>query len=62
VETETGPIVAITTHGGAVADTESIGETVRRASIAVAEQTLQRAVNQAEIQEVVADTGITVMR
>jgi hypothetical protein len=54
---ETGAIMAVTTHGGAVADTESIGETVAEAGVAVAEQAVQRAVNQARIEEVVADKG-----
>ena len=54
---ETGATVAVTTHGGAVGDTDSIGETVAEAGMAVAEQTVQRAVNQSGIQEVVADKG-----
>src|SRR5579863_7589365 len=57
VDMETGAIVAVTTHGGAVADTESIGETVAEAGVAVAEQAVERAVNQAGIEEVVADKG-----
>src|SRR6202167_3310573 len=35
VDMETGAIVAVTTHGGAVGDTDSIGETVAEAGIAV---------------------------
>lgn len=54
---QTGAIVAVTTHGGAVADTESIGETVAEAGMVVAEQTVQRTVNQSGIEEVVADKG-----
>jgi hypothetical protein len=54
---ETGAILAVTTHGGATGDTDSIGETVAEAGIAVAEQALQRTVNQAGIEEVVADKG-----
>ena len=54
---ETGAIIAVTTHGGALGDTDSIGETVAEAGIAVAEQAVQRAVNQAGIEEVVADKG-----
>ena len=57
VDMETGAIVAVTTHGGALGDTDSIGETVAEAGIAVAEQAVQRAVNQAGIEEVVADKG-----
>src|ERR1700728_3928848 len=55
VDMETGAIVAVTTHGGAVGDTDSISETVADAGMAVAEQAVQRAVNQAGIEEVVAD-------
>lgn len=57
VDMESGAIVAVTTHGGAAADTESIGETVAEAGIAVAEQAVERTVNQAGIEEVVADKG-----
>src|SRR5271170_1188331 len=51
VDMETGAIVAVTTHSGAIA------ETVAEAGIAVAEQAVQRPVNQAGIEEVVADKG-----
>ncbi len=57
VDMETGAILAVTTHGGAVGDTDSIGETVAEAGMAVPQQTVQRAVNQAGIEEVVADKG-----
>jgi hypothetical protein len=57
VDMETGAIMAVTTHDGAVAYTESIGETVAEAGVAVAEQAVQRAVNPAGIEEVVADKG-----
>jgi transposase len=58
VDMETGAIVAVTTHGGAVGDTDSIGETVAEAAgVAVAEQAVQRTVNQTGIEEVVADKG-----
>ena len=57
VDMQTGAIVGVTTHGGAVADTESIGETVAEAGMVVAEQTVQRTVNQSGIEEVVADKG-----
>jgi transposase len=38
VDMETGAIVAVTTHGGAVGDTTSVGETLPAAGEAVAEQ------------------------
>jgi transposase len=57
VDMETGAIIAVTTNGGAVGDTDSIGGTVAEAGIAVAEQAAQRTVNQAGIEEVVADKG-----
>ena len=57
VDMDTEAIVAVTTHGGAVGDTDSIGETVAEAGMAVAEQTAQTAVNQSGIEEVVADKG-----
>jgi transposase len=57
VDMETGAIVAVTAHGGAVADTDSITGTVAEAGVAVAEQAVERAVNQAGIEEVVADKG-----
>src|SRR6266404_8963041 len=38
VDLETGAIVAITTHGGATGDTESVRETLPAAGVAVAEQ------------------------
>jgi transposase len=37
VDMDTEAIVAVTTHGGAVGDTDSIGETVAEAGMAVAE-------------------------
>ena len=57
VDMETGAIVAVTTHGGAVADTDSIGETVAEAGVAVAEQVVEAAVRGNGIAEVVADKG-----
>ena len=38
VDMDTGAIVAVTTHGGAVGDTRSVGETLPAAGEAVAEQ------------------------
>jgi transposase len=63
VDMETGAIVAVTTHGGARGDTESIGETLPQAGEAVAEQIAEPtpdgkyAVNFAGVEEVVADKG-----
>jgi len=63
VDMETGAIVAVTTHGGATGDTESIGETLPAAAEAVAEQIAETAeddhyaVNFAGVEEVVADKG-----
>ena len=39
---ETGAIVAVTTHGGAAADTATIKETVIEAAVAVAELIAER--------------------
>jgi transposase len=63
VDMETGAIVAVTTHGGAAADTETVQETVIDAAIAVAElideKTLEGKyeVHPDGVQEVVADKG-----
>lgn len=63
VDMETGAIVAVTTHGGAAADTATIQETVIDAAIAVAdlidEKTPQGRyeVHGDGVQEVVADKG-----
>ncbi len=63
VDMETGAIVAVTTHGGAAADTTTIQETVIDAAIAVAdlmdEKTPQGKyeVHPDGVQEVVADKG-----
>lgn len=63
VDMETGAIVAVTTHGGAAADTATIRETVIEAGIAVAgliaETTPQGEypVHPEGVQEVVADKG-----
>src|SRR3954453_15288978 len=60
---ETGAIVAVTTHGGAAADTTTVTETVIEAGVAVAELLdVEPAENQSEVhpdgvQEVVADKG-----
>ena len=63
VDLETGAIVAVTTHGGATGDTESVLETLPAAGVAVAEQmatpTAQGAgeVHLGGVSEVVADKG-----
>jgi transposase len=62
VDMDTGAIVAVTTHGGAVGDTDSIGETVAEAGIAVAEQAAQTAVNQLGSKRWWPTRDITVMK
>jgi transposase len=63
VDMETGAIVAVTTHGGAAADTSTVKETVIDAALAVAdliaEQTTEGKyeVHPDGVQEVVADKG-----
>jgi transposase len=63
VDMETGAIVAVTTHGGAAADTATIQETVIEAAITVAELVAQQTpegeypVHPDGVQEVVADKG-----
>jgi transposase len=63
VDMETSAIVAVTTHGGAVADTATIEETVPEAGVAVAEVMLEQTpageymVNPGGVEEVVADKG-----
>jgi transposase len=63
VDLETGAIVAVTTHGGATGDTESVLETLPEAGVAVAEQiTTSSAQGECKVHadgmsEVVADKG-----
>src|SRR6202171_2847936 len=63
VDLDTGAIVAITTHGGAVGDTTSIEETLPAAGFAVAEQIAtpsaqgQYKVHEQGMREVVTDKG-----
>ena len=63
VDMETGAIVAVTTHGGAAADTTTIQETVTDAAIAVADLIAEKTpegkyeVNPDGVREVVADKG-----
>jgi transposase len=63
VDMDTGAIVAVTTHGGAVGDTRSVGETLPAAGEAVAEQIAEPTadgkfkVNAKGVEELVADKG-----
>src|SRR5713226_6734499 len=63
VDMETGAIVAVTTHGGAVGDTTSVGETLPAAGEAVAEQIAEPTrdgkfkVNAKGVEEWVGDKG-----
>src|SRR5450432_1509486 len=63
VDMETRAIVAVTTHGGATADTETVQETVIDAAIAVAELIVEKTpegkyeVHPQGLEEVVADKG-----
>src|SRR5258706_15037232 len=63
VDLQTGAIVAVTTHGGATGDTESIRETLPVAGEAVAAEIAtpsargQYTVNQNGVEEVVTDKG-----
>jgi transposase len=63
VDMDSGAIVAVTTHGGAEADTATIQETVVEAAIAVAELIEVKSeegsypVDEGGVQEVVADKG-----
>jgi transposase len=63
VDMETGAIVAVTTHGGAAADTATVEATVREAGVAVAELITEEppegsyAVHPGGVEEVVADKG-----
>jgi len=63
VDMETGAIVAVTTHGGAEADTATVEATVIEAGVAVAELIAEKtehgqyAVHPGGVEEVVADKG-----
>ena len=63
VDMQTGAIVAVTTHGGAAADTETIPETVCEAGVAVAELIQEKTpegkytVHPEGVEEVVGDRG-----
>ena len=63
VDMDSGAIVAVTTHGGAVGDSTSVGETLPTAGEAVAEQITESTpegrfkVNPKGVEELVADKG-----
>ena len=63
VDMETGAIVAVTTHGGAAADTATVEETVMEAGVAVAGLLAEKTpdgtleVHSEGVEEVVADKG-----
>jgi transposase len=63
VDMETGAIVAVTTHGGAAADTATVQDTVIEAGLAVAEVVAEKTVDgeyevhPGGVEEVVADKG-----
>jgi transposase len=57
VDMQSGAILAITTHAGAVADTETLHQTVCEAGVAVCELLDEPAVAAEGIQEVIADKG-----
>jgi transposase len=63
VDMDSGAIVAVTTHGGAVGDSTSVGETLPAAGEAVAEQIAESTtdgrfkVNAKSVEELVADKG-----
>ncbi len=63
VDMETGAIVAVTTHGGAAADTSTVIETVIEAGVAVAELIAEKTpegkyeVHPEGVEELVADKG-----
>ena len=60
VDLDTGAIVATTAHPGASGDTTSIQQTVPAAGEAVAEQmAMAQDVNEAGVEEVVADKGLS---
>lgn len=57
VDMESGAILAVTTHAGAAADTETLPHTVSEAGVTVSELLDQPSVNAAGVQELVADKG-----
>ena len=57
VDMESGAILAVTTHAGAAADTETLSQTVCEAGVAVSELLDQPAIDAAGVQEVIADKG-----
>jgi transposase len=57
VDMQSGAILAVTTHAGAVADTETLQQTVCEAGVAVCELLDEAAVAAEGVQEVIADKG-----
>src|SRR4028119_1569980 len=57
VDMQSGAILAVTTHAGAAADTETLQATVCEAGVTVSELLDEPAVNAAGVQEVIADKG-----
>jgi transposase len=57
VDMQSGAILAVTTHAGAVADTETLHQTVCEAGVAVCELLDEPAVAAEGVQEVIADKG-----
>lgn len=57
VDMQSGAILAVTTHAGAAADTETLHQTVCEAGIAVCELLDEPAVAPEGVQEVIADKG-----
>jgi transposase len=57
VDMESGAILAVTTHAGAAADTETLQQTVCEAGVAVSELLDQPSVSATGVQELIADKG-----
>jgi transposase len=57
VDMQSGAILAVTTHAGAVADTETLDQTVCEAAVAVCELLDEPAVATEGVPEVIADKG-----
>jgi transposase len=57
VDMQSGAILAVTTHAGAVADTETLHQTICEAGVAVCELLDEPAVAAEGVQEVIADKG-----
>jgi hypothetical protein len=57
VDMESGAILAVTTHAGAAADTETLQQTVCEAGVAVSGLLNEPSLNAAGIEELIADKG-----